>query len=164
MISLRKALKRHWILLAIAGCTVAGAFATPQSEPHAAGRGAVSSRDQRAGFGRPETISGTITSIDERGLLNVKREGPSEPPTTDLTVVETRNPNGGASSEPEEVQATPGPGRTDYTFRMTASTLIRINGQAKSLADLAGLQNRRATVHFVPRRSGDFATSVEVGP
>src|ERR1051326_1006836 len=150
--------RKIFAILVAVGCASSIAISKAQNELRVSGRDATSSRDSRAGFGKPETISGTIASVDERGVLILKREGASEPATTQLSVTETRDPNQTAPVQ-SEVQAAPGPGRTVYTFRITSTTQIRLNGQNKSAADLAGLQNRPATVHFIPRRSGNFATS-----
>lgn len=154
-------LKGFFVLFVVASFAASSRVWSLQGNPSASGREAVSSRDVRAGFGKPETISGTISEVDQRGLLMVKREGPSEPSTTQLTVTETHN-NSAETPQSTEVQTAPGPGQTDYTFRITSSTQIRIDGQSKSLADLAGFENRRATVHFIPRRSGNFAYSVRI--
>lgn len=159
--SLRKFLLGFSALLVIAVC--GQGLVKSQTDPRGPSRDAASSRDLRSGFGKPETISGKILSVDPRGILILKREGPSEPASTQLTVTETHSPNQTGSSQPEEVQAAPGPGQTDYTFRITTSTQIRANGQRQSLADLAGLSGQHASVRFIPRRSGNFASTVEVG-
>lgn len=162
MKSRQKALQASFALLILSGCATSVALPQTQSDSRISASRGASSRDLRAGFGRPETISGTISSVDERGVLILKREGPSEPATTQLTVSGPPNPDSAAPARSDEVQTSPGPGQTDYTFRITSSTQIQINGQNKPVADLAGLGNRRATVRFIPRRSGNFASSIDV--
>ena len=158
---LRRVVQASFVLLAVMGSSENFAFSKPQRVGPVSASPAASSRDRRAGFGAEESIFGTIAAVDQRGLLILKREGPSEPATTQLTVAESRDDTSGRSHS-SVVQAAPGPGRTDYSFRVTASTKIRVNGRTESLADLAGLQNRQATVRFIPRRSGNFAASIEV--
>ena len=55
-----------------------------------------------------------------------------------------------------------GPGQTNYSFRITGSTVIKVGGNLATLADLGKLENKQATSQFVPRRDGNFATSIEV--
>ena len=63
----------------------------------------------------------------------------------------------------EEVTATPAPGETDFNFKVTSSTLIKLDGRQVALGKLATLKGREATVRFVPRRAGNFALGIEVG-
>ena len=158
---LRRYLLGFSVLLLTAG--YAAIVAKSQSDPGSPSRDAASTRDLRSGFGKPETISGTISSVDQRGMLLLKREGPTEPASTQLTVTQPHDSTQNGAPQPEQVQATPGPGQTDYAFRITTSTQIRVNGEKESLADLTGFSGQRATVRFVPRRSGNFAATIEVG-
>ncbi|HEV3276269.1 MAG TPA: hypothetical protein VG860_05585 [Terriglobia bacterium] len=123
--------------------------------------------DRRSGFGRPESISGTISLVSpEEGLLIVTKQGPGQPASTNVTgtTVVTQNPDGTTSSADTSVSMGPGPGETDYRFRVTGNTLIRLDGRPATLRDLAGVQDKQATVHFIPERNGNFAKGIEVGP
>ena len=148
------------MLLALAGFSARLALSLQTAARSQEGQTA-SARDLRNGFGRIETISGTIAAVDDRGIIVLRRVGPSEPATTDLTVTESReDPNGPARIT--SVQAQPGPGRTEYNFRVTPSTRITVNGQSQTLQQIAGVQDEKANVEFVPRRSGNFATKIEI--
>ena len=111
MKSRQKALQASFALLILSGCATSVALPQTQSDSRISASRGASSRDLRAGFGRPETISGTISSVDERGVLILKREGPSEPATTQLTVSGPPNPDSAAPARSDEVQTSPGPGR-----------------------------------------------------
>lgn len=152
---------RGSFFLLVLGCVLGTSLSQAQRYAQNAGSESVSLRDKRSGFGKPETISGTISVVDERGLLTLRRQGPGEPATTDLTVAETRS-SPGEPGKTAAVDASPGLGQTDYTFRITSATRISVNGSAKSRADLGELQSRQATIYFVPRRSGNFATQVVI--
>jgi hypothetical protein len=155
-----KRLKRHFVLLVLAGSVGSLALAAQQSS--VARRDTLTSRDARDGFGKSESISGSIAAVDKRGVLVVKREGPSEPSSTQLIVTQTRQ-NANEPPQTDSVQAVPAPGQTEYTFRVTTSTRIQVNGHSATLAELASLHNQEVTVDFIPRRSGNFASSIEVG-
>jgi hypothetical protein len=135
----------------------------PQSDDPG-GRTEVSSQDLKGGFGRPESITGTIVMVKpEQGVLVLALLGPSQPPSTDI-IVHTKTVNtGGAMVREEEVTATPAPGETDFNFKVTSSTLIKLDGRQVALGKLATLKGREATVRFVPRRAGNFALGIEVG-
>jgi hypothetical protein len=55
------------------------------------------------------------------------------------------------------------PGETDFSFRVTSSTLIKIDGKRVSLDRLDAARNRPATVRFLATRAGDFAVEIRVG-
>lgn len=78
------------------------------------------------------------------------RHGPTEPPSTVL------QGNGG------QVTALKGPGQTNYSFRITDSTVIKVGGNPAALTDLGKRENKQATVQFVPRREGNFGTSIDM--
>jgi hypothetical protein len=128
------------------------AFARPGAQTNAAGQqAALRAPDAESGFGKPETITGTISVVEPgEGAVMLARRGPTEPPSTELV-----GNNG-------QVTALQGPGETNYSFRVTSSTIIKVGGQPAKLADLAELQDKQATVRFVPKRDGNFATSLEV--
>jgi len=128
------------------------------------GKTEVSSQDLKGGFGRPESITGTIVMVKpEQGVLVLALLGPSQPPSTDI-IVHTKTVNtGDAMVREEEVTAAPAPGETDFNFRVTSSTLIKVYGRRVTLHELATWKGQEATVRFVPRRAGDFALGVEVG-
>ncbi|HEV2426580.1 MAG TPA: hypothetical protein VGZ29_17280 [Terriglobia bacterium] len=121
--------------------------------------------DHRSGFGRPESITGKISLVKpDEGLLVVQEQGAGHSTNVSGAATITQNPNGSTTTKDTDVSASPGPAEPEYHFRVTANTLIRINGQRTTLNDLAGMQNKQATVHFVPERNGNFAKGIEVGP
>jgi len=124
--------------------------------------------DRSSGFGRLESITGTISIVQpDEGLLIVTRQGPGQPPSTAITVAThiTKNADGTTTKADAGVLAVePGPGETDYHFRLTSSTPIHMNGQTITLNDLANMRNKQVTVHFVPQRNGNFAKGIEVSP
>jgi hypothetical protein len=128
------------------------------------GKAEVSSQDSQGGFGRPETITGTVVMVKtEQGVLVLALQGPSQPPSTDIIVHSKTVKTGDAMVREEEVTTAPAPGETDYNFRVGTSTLIKVDGHRATLGELATLKGREATVRFVPRRAGNFALGVEVG-
>ena len=110
-----------------------------------------------------ETITGRIAMVKPReGIVIVVRTGPSEPPATELSWTESRDPaSGGAEKSPMTV--TQVPGETDYAFKITSSTLITVDGRRTSLDRLASSPKKNATVRFQARRTGDFAVEIRVG-
>ena len=128
------------------------------------GRTEVSSQDLKGGFGRPESITGTIVMVKpEQGVLVLALLGPSQPPSTWIVVHSKHRQDGDTVIREEEVTAVPGPGETDFSFRVASSTLIKIDGRRAALADVATFKGHEATVRFVPRRAGNFALGIEVG-
>jgi len=116
-------------------------------------------QDRRAGFGRPETITGTISMVDaSHGVIFLSRTV-SAPASTEVTTVQKTAPNGTTQDQSTESAA---PGQADYKFKVSSSTPITVGGQRVTLADLAGLSGRQATVRCVPQRSGDYALGIEV--
>lgn len=152
------------------GIAAATALVVPdaQSKPPqqaAEGVASVHAPDRKSGFGRPESIAGTIALVKpQEGLLVVVQRGPGQPPSTVVSgaTTVTQNQDGTTTTTDTDVSARPGPGETDYHFRLTGSTLIRINGASATLNELVGLQDRPATVHFVPERNGNFAKEIDV--
>ncbi len=121
--------------------------------------------DRRSGFGNPESITGTISLVrPDEGLLVVKEQGVGHSSNISGATVVTQDANGSTTATDTDVSAAPAPAETKYEFRVTANTLIRANGRSATLSDLAGMQNRQVTVHFVPERNGNFAKGIEVGP
>jgi len=143
------------------------ATAAPR-QPDARALPATQESDRSSGFGRVESITGTISMVrPEEGLLVVAQRGPRQPASTAITVAErvTKNPDGTITKTDAGVQAVaPGPGETDYHFRVTSSTLIHANGQTVTLSGLADMQDKQVTVHFIPQRNGNFAKGIEVSP
>lgn len=143
------------------------AAAAPR-QPEARTLPAAQESGRSSGFGRVESITGTISMVrPEEGLLVVTRRGPGQPASTAITVAEdvTKNPDGTTTKPDAGVLAVaPGPGETDYHFRLTTSTLIHVNGQTVTPNDLANMQNKHVTVHFIPQRNGNFAKGIEVSP
>jgi hypothetical protein len=103
----------------------------------------------------------------DEGLLIVTQRGPGKPASTVVTFVVhvTQNPDGTTTkADPAVLAVAPGPRETDYRFRVTSSTLIHVNGQSVTLANLSTLQDKQVTVHFIPQRNGNFAKGIEVSP
>ena len=147
--------------LLVAGLTLAKESEKPGDTPT---KGAISSPDSEGGLGRPETITGTILMVKPgQGIVALALRGASQAPSTDIIVHTKTVHNGDAAIREEEVTAAPAPGETDFNFRVTSSTLIKVHGQRVPLGELATLKGRAATVRFVPRRPGNFALGIEVG-
>jgi hypothetical protein len=123
-----------------------------------------SSQDGRDGFGRPETTTGTILMIKaEEGIVVVAVHGTSQAPSTVVVVHSKSVQHGDAVVREEDVTTVPGPGETDFSFRITRSTLIKVDGRRLAWTELQTLKGQEATVRFVPRRAGNFALGIEVG-
>lgn len=121
--------------------------------------------DHRSGFGQPESMTGRISMVKpDEGLLIVEEQGAGHSTNVSGAAVVTQNPNGSTTTADTDVSAAPAPAHTKYEFRVTAHTLIRVNGRRATLRDLAGMQDKQATVHFVPEHNGNFAKGIEVGP
>jgi hypothetical protein len=123
-----------------------------------------SSQDVKGGFGRPETITGTVMMVKaEEGIVVLAVTGQSQAPSTVIVVHSKSVQDGDTVNREEEITAVPGPGETDFSFRVARSTLIKVDGHRVALSELATLKGREATVRFVPRRAGNFALGIEVG-
>ena len=99
----------------------------------------------------------------DEGVLVVENQGAGHSTTISGATVVTQNPDGSTSTADTDVSAAPAPAQTRYKFRVTAHTMIRVNGQPATLRDLGGMQDQRVTVHFVPERNGNFAEGIEAG-
>ena len=134
-----------------------------RSAPAPAESRAVSARDAKSGFGRPESITGTLTAvIPEEGLVVVVRRGPGEPPSTELTGTREVVPENGRMVVKDSFTATPAEGETDYSFKVGARSAVELNGRPASLSQLASLGGAQATVRFIPERSGNYTLSLDV--
>jgi hypothetical protein len=123
----------------------------------------VHSPHPNSGFGKSESITGTLTRVNpQEGMVIVTRRGPGEPASTQLSGTETKAPNSNEVIKTNSVKATPAPGETEYRFRVTTHSLIKASGQRVTLADLTQFQNKPATVYFVPERSGNFVLGLDV--
>jgi hypothetical protein len=152
--------------LAVAAGVLAASLvaAAPGPQTDAQKSPAVRASDRRSGFGNPESITGTISVVKpDEGLLIVVNQGAGHSTNVSGAAVVTQNPNGSAATTDTDVSAAPAPAATKYEFRVTAHTLIRVNGQRATLRDLGGMQDKQVTVHFVPERNGNFAEGIEVG-
>jgi hypothetical protein len=126
---------------------------------------AAQAADTTSSIGNPESIRGDISMVRPgEGLLVVTKRGPGQAPALVITgaTMVTRNPDGSASRTDVGVTASTGPGETNYSFRVTGSTRIRINGRSAALRDLTALRDKKATVRFRPERNGNFASSIDV--
>lgn len=141
------------------GLALAEVSAAPNDRPIAS-----QAQDGKDGFGRPETITGTIWMVKpEEELVVLAVRGPSQAPSTDF-VVHTKTLRAGNSViREEEVRTVPAPGETDFNFRVASSTLIKVDGHRLALGELSTLKGREATVRFVPQRDGNLALGIEVG-
>ncbi|HXJ96897.1 MAG TPA: hypothetical protein VMT20_29005 [Terriglobia bacterium] len=147
-------------LALLAGTLPLGAQAT---KPVTYNQPGAHSQDSKGGFGKPETIVGTLTLVNpQEGLVILMRRGPGEPASTQLSGTETMDPRTHEVVKTDTVKATPGPGETDYSFRITTHSLIKIGHQRVSLADLTQFQDKPATVYFIPERSGNFVLGLDV--
>lgn len=125
----------------------------------------VRTSDRRSGFGRPESITGRISMVNPaEGLLIVEEQGAGHSTNVSGAATVTQNPNGSTTTTDTDVSASQGPSEPEYRFHVTVNTLIRVNGQRATLNDLAGMQKKQATIHFVPERNGNFAKGIEVEP
>jgi hypothetical protein len=162
---MKKRLLSFGLSVALVSVAVIGLADAPRQQPDLQMGAAAQGRDRASGFGRPESITGVVSSVrPEEGLLVVTQRGPAQPASTVIagTTVVTRNPDGAGTMADTEISARPGPGETDYRFRVTTATLIHVNGQSITFDDLVNLQNKQVTVHFVPQRNGNFAKEVDV--
>lgn len=153
-------------MLALSILAAAGPLAAGQQQPAEQAQGSRTSARKMA-LGGPESISGTISLVEpQEGLLVVTKSGPGQPSTLVIssTTMVTHNPDGSTTRTSMGVSPSEGPGETDYSFRVTGATAIRVNGKSAAPADLATLRDRKATVRFVPQRNGNLATAVDVGP
>jgi hypothetical protein len=159
-------LPRVYVVLPVSAFLALSSALGKQSEKSdaAANKAAASSEDRKAGFGRPEMITGTLLMVrPEAGIVALAVRGTSEPASTDMVVYERTLQDGDAVQREDQVSAFEGPGETDFNFRVAASTLIKIDGRQVALGELAALKGRQATIRFVPRREGNFALGIEVG-
>jgi hypothetical protein len=123
-----------------------------------------SSQGVKGGFGRPETITGTVLMVKaEEGIVVLAVTGQSQAPSTVIVVHSRSVQDGDAVNREEDITSVPGPGETDFSFRVARSTLIKVDGRRVALGELDTLKGREATVRFVPRRAGNFALGIEVG-
>lgn len=155
------------LLLAVLSFVASSLAAEPQPRPEADTLRAVQAAEQKGGFGRAESITGTISLVKpDEGLLIVTERGPGQPASLMITgaTMVTKNPDGSTTKTDAGVSAESGPGETDYHFRVTNSTLIRVNGRSVALSNLARLEDKKVTVHFIPERNGNFAKTIEVRP
>lgn len=160
--SIIRALGLSLVVLAV---SVGGLLASPAQQPDAQTAPGARDSERKSGFGRPESITGRISMVKpDEGLLIVEEQGAGHSTNVSGAAVVTQNPNGSTTTADTDVSASPGPAQTEYRFRVTANTLIRVNGQRAALNDIAGMQDKQATVHFVPERNGNFAHGIEVGP
>jgi len=153
------------IRLVAVGSTLAAATAAavaPQGQrpdAHAVAR----SGDLKGSFGKSETITGALSGVDPiKGIILLTRRGPHEPPSVQLSWTESGSSGTGGHTQRSPISVSQGPGETTYDFKVTGSTLIRVNGTDASLGSLAKFPNARAAVRFTPRRDGNFALEITV--
>ena len=161
MTSLRAAFCARWASLRLT--LVAMTFAVvAQGTPQDA-RATTHTGGSRLDPAKSETINGTLSGVDPvKGILIVARRGPHEPSSVQLSWTETVSSETGGHAEKSPITVSQGPGETIYDFRVTPSTLIRVNGASASLENLAKYPNAKATVRFTPRRDGNFAFEITV--
>ncbi|HUI40695.1 MAG TPA: hypothetical protein VL523_01885 [Terriglobia bacterium] len=155
------------VSLVAAGLQILGAAPAPaqQAQPAAAAaHPAPPARHAKAAFGGPTTLRGTIAMVKpDQSLVVIARTGPGEPTSPQASWTQTKARGTGEVVDQSKMTLTQGPGETDYAFKITSATVIRVNGKKVALADLAASQNQPATVRFTAARQGDFALSIEVG-
>ncbi len=114
-------------------------------------------------IGKPEKISGTISMVlPEQRLIVLTVPAASVPKF--LMVLEenttlTQKPEGGVVRHHRKVILTQSD-EANFNFKVTKSTSIIVGGQPMS-GSLAALNNKQATVRFVPLRSGNIAQAIE---
>jgi hypothetical protein len=151
------------MLLALLGTAPGWAKQGDQSDGPVSQNG-VSSQDSKGAFGRPEAITGTILMVKaEQGIVVLAVQGSSQAPSTVVVVHSKSVQNVGSVIREEDITVVPGPGETDFSFRVARSTLIKVDGRRLAWDELPTLKGREATVRFVPRRAGNFALGIEVG-
>jgi hypothetical protein len=159
-------LQRVWLgflVLAVFESNLAWAKRGDQPDPPA-GASEVSPQDSKGGFGRPETITGTVMMVKaEEGIVVLAVTGQSQAPSTVVVVHSRSVQDGDSTTREEEITAVPGPGETDFSFRVDRWTLVKVDGHRVALGELGTLKGREATIRFVPRRAGNFALGIEVG-
>lgn len=153
------------LCLAILCLSTGGLLASTTQQPDTQTTSGARDSGRRSGFGKPESITGIISLVKpDEGLLTLEEQGAGHSTNVSGATAVTQNANGSTTSTDTDVSASQGPSEPEYRFRVTANTLIRVNGQRATLNDLAGMQNKQAIVHFVPERNGNFAKGIEVGP
>lgn len=151
------------LLLPVAALAGVLQMAAQAPKPVTYNQPALRSNDSKSGFGKPETIAGTLTLVNpQEGLVVVTRHGPNEPASTQLSGTETKAPNSNEVVKTDTIKVTPAPGQTEYRFRVTTHSLIKAGDQRVTLANLTQFQNKPATVYFVPERSGNFVLGLDV--
>ena len=153
------------VALGLLAPIVAAAQNTPAAatSPAAKAPRAAASKGSKSSFGGSSSITGVLAMVrPEYSLVVLARMGPGEPSTPTASWTQTV-----ARGTREVIDKTPltlasGPGETDYAFKVTGSTAIKVNGRKASLKDLAAVVNQHATVRFTAARSGDYALSIEV--
>jgi hypothetical protein len=147
-------MKQHLIAASLATFLTSGMLFAG-SQPAHGSRGSLSKA--------AETITGRIAMVNpDQRLVILVRQGPSEPPATQISWTETRDPStSGVQKSPMEVSQVPG--ETDYAFKIDGLTMIKVDGQRTSLDQLGASRNRPATVRFLAKRTGDFAVEIKVG-
>jgi hypothetical protein len=157
-----RALGLSMVVLAFATSSLA---AVAEQQPDSQTTRGVRDSDHKSGFGRPESITGRISMVKpDEGLLIVEEQGAGQSTNVSGAAVVTQNTDGTKTTADTDVSAAPGPAEAEYHFRVTANTLILVNGQKATLNDLAGMQDKQVTIHFVPERNGNFVKGIEVGP
>ena len=114
-------------------------------------------------IGKPEKISGTISMVlPEQRLVVLTVPAGSVPKF--LMVLEenttvTQKPEGVVKHHRKVILTQSD--EVNFNFKVTKSTSIIVGGQPMS-GSLAALDNREATVRFVPLPSGNIAQAIEV--
>lgn len=116
-------------------------------------------------IGKPEKISGTISMVlPEQRLIVLTVPANSVPKflmvLEDRTTI-TQKPEGVVKHHKRVILTQSD--EANFNFKVTDSTSIRVDGRRMMSGSLEALNNKQATVRFVPLRSGNMAQVIEVG-
>jgi hypothetical protein len=114
-------------------------------------------------FGKPERISGKISMVVPEKRLIVLTVPANEVPKflmvlEDQTTV-VRQPDGVVKHHKKVVLTQSS--AASFNFRVTDATAIKVGGHPMT-GSLTALNNKQATVRFVPLRSGNVAQAIDI--
>jgi hypothetical protein len=155
------------LLLCLAGSLIATVPSSQSAQAQDSNNSgpAPTSQDRKAGFGKPQVVTGTISMIlpqQRMVVINV-----TDPRLAAEVLQSTRTitrQNGQTVSQSDNVTGvTEAPGKAQLTFEVNGGTLIRVKGERATFSDLEMSLNKQVRVRFVPHRSGNVARTVDVG-
>ena len=128
------------------------------------GKPVSASRTGKTGFGKPQAITGTIVMTVPQQRLVVVAVRDSRLTADQLRGTHTTVTQAGQTVSQSETITSVGktPTEAELSFEVNRGTSIKIAGERAAFADLAFLENKQATIRFVPYRDGNVARSIEV--